>query len=231
MSRGSIYYWSVRGSFACFILGIVLLAGCGDADLDAFRFGLKSTPITLDPRFATDAASTRINRLLYRQLVDFDERFKPLPSLAVWTQLSPQHYRFVLGEKGRNFSDGTRLNAEDVVATYEFVLDESNGSAHRGTIKHIERIEVIDADTVDFLLSKPDALFPGLLVVGIVPKSRMLAGHAFNRQPVGSGDFSLVEWPEDGRLVLQRLRDKQRFEFVHVPKTDGAGLEAAARRN
>ena len=114
--------------------------------------------------------------------------------------------------------DGTRLNAEDVAATYEFVLEESNGSPHRGTIKHIKRIEVIDHDTVDFFLSKPDALFPGLLVVGIVPKAKMLEAHAFNRDPVGSGDFSMLEWPADGRLVLERIRDKQRFEFIHVPK-------------
>ncbi len=60
----------------------LLLGGCGDTGPETFRFGLKSAPITLDPRFATDAASTRVNRLLYRQLVDFDEQFKPLPSLA-----------------------------------------------------------------------------------------------------------------------------------------------------
>lgn len=218
MIPGKSYYLLVRGVYIPVVLGFLLLAGCGDAGPDAFRFGLKSTPITLDPRFATDAASTRINRLLYRQLVDFDEQFKPLPSLAGWSQLSPQHYRFVLGDSGRVFSDGTRLNAEDVAATYEFVLRESNGSPHRGTIKHIERIEVIDGDTLDFILSKPDALFPGLLVVGIVPKAKMLEKHAFNRNPVGSGDFSMLEWPADGRLVLERIRDKQRFEFIHVPK-------------
>ena len=218
MKAGKSYYWFVRGIYPAVVLGFLLLAGCGDPGPDAFRFGLKSTPITLDPRFATDAASTRINRLLYRQLVDFDAQFKPLPSLASWSRLSPRHYRFVLGDSGRIFSDGTRLNAEDVAATYEFVLEESNGSPHRGSIKHIEHIEVIDHDTVDFFLSKPDALFPGLLVVGIVPKAKMLETHAFNREPVGSGDFSMLEWPADGRLVLERLRDKQRFEFIHVPK-------------
>ncbi len=218
MSAGKIYNLFVRGIQLFVVLGFLLLGGCGDTGPETFRFGLKSAPITLDPRFATDAASTRVNRLLYRQLVDFDEQFKPLPSLAGWSQLSPQHYRFVLGDSGRVFSDGTRLNAEDVAATYEFILEESNGSPHRGAIKHIERIEVIDHDTIEFFLSKPDALFPGLLVVGIVPKSLLLEDHAFNRNPVGSGEFSMLEWPQDGRLVLERIRDKQRFEFIHVPK-------------
>lgn len=214
----SIYYLIVRAGFLQIVLIGMSLAGCGDVGSDAIRFGLKSTPITLDPRFATDAASTRINRLLYRQLVDFDEHFKPLPSLASWQQLSAQHYRFVLGDDGRRFSDGTRLDANDVAATYTFILDEANGSPHRGALKHIARIEVIDADTIDFFLTKPDALFPGLLVVGIVPESQMSEGHAFNRQPIGSGDFSMLAWPEDGRLVLERFGDKQRIEFVHVPK-------------
>ena len=200
------------------VVGLVLLVGCNEPSTDTIRFGLKAAPITLDPRFATDAASTRINRLLYRQLVDFDDRFKPLPSLASWRRLTPTHYRFSLGDAGRAFSDGSQLSAEDVVATYAFILDESNGSPHRGTLKHIERIEAIDNDTIDFFLSQPDALFPGLLVVGIVPKSKIDQRHPFNRHPIGSGAFSMLEWPEDGRLVLERLSDRQRFEFVHVPK-------------
>jgi len=206
------------GRYVLAFIALSVLVGCNEPSTDAIRFGLKSAPITLDPRFATDAASTRINRLLYRQLVDFDERFQPLPSLASWRRLSPTHYRFVLGEDGRTFADGTRLSASDVASTYEFILDETNGSPHRGTLKHIERIEVIDKDTLDFFLSKSDALFPGLLVVGIVSKTKQDEQHPFNRRPIGSGAFSMVEWPEDGRLVLERLSDGQRFEFIHVPK-------------
>ena len=194
------------------------LPGCAEPDTSNLRFGLSSNPITLDPRFATDAASSRLNRLIYRRLTDFDDGFNPVPSLATWEQLSPTHYRFALGAHGREFHDGTRLTAHDVKATYDSILEPDSGSARRGSIKHIESVVVIDDDTVDFELSRPDPLFPGFLGIGIVPAKLIQTGHAINRQPVGSGPMAVVDWPQDGKLTLKRLRDSQHFEFLLVPK-------------
>jgi peptide/nickel transport system substrate-binding protein len=84
------------GALTLLLLCLVLLAGCAESPRDNLRFGLTSMPVTLDPRHATDAASSRINRLLYQQLVDFDDQAMPTPSLASWTQVSPTHYRFQL---------------------------------------------------------------------------------------------------------------------------------------
>ncbi|MDH3413495.1 MAG: ABC transporter substrate-binding protein, partial [Gammaproteobacteria bacterium] len=178
------------------------------------RFGLASNPVTLDPRFATDAASTRINRLLYRQLVDFDAHFQPVPDLASWTVMDPQRYRFYLSYDRAPFNNGARLTAHDVKATYEFILDIKNASPHRGTLDMIERIEVRDDNTVDFVLSKPDPLFPGRLVVGILPRSEIIAGRRFNREPLGSGAFQFVSWPLDDLLRIRRRSDGLIAEFV-----------------
>ncbi len=54
-------------------LGLILsLSGCEQpADPDRIRFGIASAPLNLDPRFATDATSERINRLLYQRLINF----------------------------------------------------------------------------------------------------------------------------------------------------------------
>lgn len=200
-----------------FVLAVVLLSGCTKPVDDTIRFGLSRLPVTLDPRFATDAASYRINRLIYRQLVDFDSASKPIPALASWQKLSPQHYRFTLNKNGRVFSDGSILTVEDVKATYEFVLDKANASPHRVSLALIDQMVVNSPEQIDFILSKPDALFPGRLVMGILPAKLMQAGHAFNRQPVGSGPFQLVEWDGDSELLLQRRGDGQQLGFVAVP--------------
>jgi len=198
------------------LLFALMLAACGTQSHDVLRFGLSSSPVTLDPRFATDAASARINRLLYRQLVDFDDAFQAVPSLARWQQLAPDHYRFVLGGEGRRFHDGSRLTARDVKATYDFILDPAHASPHRATLDVIREIAAPDDDTVDFYLRHPDPMFPGRLVIGIVPAAQIAAGRRFNEQALGSGPFAMVAWPEPGRLQLRRISDGQAFEFVQV---------------
>jgi len=192
------------------------LTACGEPSHATLRFGLASAPVTLDPRFATDAASARIDQLLYRHLVDFDQHFQPVPDLASWRQLAPDHYRFTLGAAGRQFHDGSRLTAADVKATYDSILDPTHASPHRETLAMIRDIRVVNDDTVDFYLSAPDPLFPGRLEIGVLPAKQIAAGRAFNHDPLGSGPFRFVSWPEPGRLELKRLRDGQAFEFLTV---------------
>jgi len=197
----------------------MLLSGCSMPDADTIRFGLASTPTNLDPRFATDATSERINRLLYVRLVDFDEHARPVPALATWEQLTDRHYRFHLSGKGRRFHDGTRLDAGDIAATYRSILDPDTASPQRGTLAMVERIEIVNPDTVDFFLNRADALFPTFLTIGILPAAGIEAGNAFHHHPTGSGPFRLHSWPESGPLTLERISDRQLFVFeqVHDP--------------
>ncbi len=198
-------------------VAVIFLAGCSQPADNALRFGLSSAPINLDPRFATDATSTRINRLLYQRLVDFDDAYRATPSLATWQQLSPRHYRFTLqADKLGRFASGDFLSATDVKATYESVLDESVASPHRAGFTMVDRIEVYDENTVDFFLNKSDALFPGRLVVGILPQSVLGDNQSHSRAPNGSGTFEFVQWPEDGLLQLKRRHDGQLLSFIEV---------------
>ncbi len=205
--------------FALFLLLpiILLLAACAAPDNGALRFGLSKMPVTLDPRFSTDATSSRINRLLYQRLVDFDAASVPAPSLATWQKLSPLHYRFTLDSERALFSNGERLISEDVKATYAFILDAENASPHRLSLaRSIERIETRGDDVIDFILKEADLLFPGRLGIGILPKALIESKHPFNRSPLGSGAYQLVAWPDDTHLRLTRRSDDLLLEFIEV---------------
>lgn len=197
--------------FLCF-----WLVACTQASTSSVRFGLAEAPVNLDPRFATDATSSRINRLIYRSLIGFDQHYAPTPELATWEQVSLTHYKLHLGEMGRNFHDGSRLQAEDVKATYNFILDPRNASPHRTSLAHIQEVRTLDQDNVEFHLSKPDALFIGRLTIGIVPAKLIKQHHPFNTQPLGSGYFRFVQWSQSNRLILQRITDGLHVEFLEV---------------
>ena len=198
--------------FLCLLVSF--LSACADADRKSLAFGLNAGPVTLDPRFATDAISYRITRLIYKSLVDFDEQFKMIPELANWEQLAPDHYRFTLTGKYRIFHDGSRLTSADVKATYASVLNPVNASPHRGSIEMIESMQLLDEDTIDFKLSQSDPLFPGRLVIGILPAALINQQHNFNRLPIGSGPMRFSKWIDDSRLSMIRLHDNQGIEFI-----------------
>lgn len=203
-------------------------AGCTESPTDAVRFGLANAPTNLDPRFATDATSDRVNRLLYERLVDFNEAFEPIPALAHWVQVSPTHFRFHLNPNRKTFHDGTPLTAQDVKVTYDYILDAQHASPHRGTLAMIDDIKVQDEATIHFYLNQPDSLFPSFLAIGILPAHLIQANHPFHSQPVGSGPFSFVARPDETRLELIRLEDRQRFEFIKVKEPTVRALKLLA---
>ncbi len=205
-----------KSRFIClfFCFHLFFLNACSDADRQTIAVGLNAAPVTLDPRYATDAVSYRITRLIYKSLVNFDEQFQAVPDLASWEQLALNHYRFTLKENNREFHDGSRLTSADIKATYAAVLNPDNASPHKGSIEMIEAMELLDEDTIDFKLSQSDPLFPGRLVIGILPKKLISEKHDFNRNPVGNGPMRFLKWIDDSRLRLIRNDDNQVIEFI-----------------
>jgi len=195
---------------------ILIVAACSSQTTTGIKVGLDSAPVTLDPRFATDAVSYRITRLIYKSLIDFDEQYQVVPDLASWEQLALNHYRFTLGDQYRVFHDGTRLTSADIKASYESVLNPENASPHKSSIKMIESMVLIDNDTIEFKLSQDDPLFPGRLVIAILPMHLIEQGHKFNREPIGSGSFRFSDWEDYSRLKLVRVHDKQLIEFIAI---------------
>ena len=199
---------------AGFVL-VLLATGCSEAlDDDVLRFGLPTAPASLDPRFATDAMSYRLVRLLYRAPVRFDDQSRPMADLTTWERVSPRRYRFEIGA-GARFHDGTPILAGDLAATYRAVLDTRIASPHRVSLDNVAAIEIVDDRHVDFVLAQSDPSFPGKLFIGVMPAGAASAPRGSGRGGY-SGPFALVERRPGGTLLLERRRDGQRVRFEVV---------------
>jgi len=191
-----------------------LNSACQQVDPEIIRFGIPTPPKQLDPRLATDAVSSRINRLLYQRLVDFNAQLKAVPSLATWQKISPLQYRFTLKQPFSLFTNGQPLTTEDVKATYLSILDKKTASPHRSSIAMIKKIKIIDTKTLDFILTQADPQFPSYLVMGILPKKQLKSAHSFTDKPLGSGYFEFLKRFANSEILIKRRQDQQKFQFI-----------------
>jgi peptide/nickel transport system substrate-binding protein len=180
--------------------------------LSEINFAIAQAPLNLDPRYATDAASERVNRLIYQPLVDFDDAMQPAWILARGDVLNDKNYRFFLQKKAV-FHNGETLTAQDVKATYDSIL-KLKDSPHTAEFANIESIQVEDEKTILFQLKLPDKHFVEKLIIGILPKSLIEYNHDFSHNPVGSGALKFVSWQNN--LKLQRVSDDQLITLQEV---------------
>src|SRR5512139_147715 len=160
---------------------------------------LPGTPVSLDPRVATDAYGEQILQMTHASLVRRDAAGNAAPDLAgKWETPDPLTYRFRL-RPGLRFHDGRPLTSVDVRYTFEWILDPANRSPHRGLYRHVASIGTPDDRTVVFRLAEPFAPFLSTVVRGIVPAGSHAAGYA---PPVGAGPYRIDSVSPDGEAVL-----------------------------
>ena len=195
------------------LLSLCLLACNPIQTSSEIRFAIAQAPLNLDPRYATDAASERVNRLIYQPLVDFGAASKPEPVMASWQMIEDKQYRFTLIKNRMPFHNNTHLTAADVKATYDSFITLKD-SPLTAEFANIDRIEVEDENTVLFTLKQADMHFPAKLIVGILPKDLIEKNHDFSHNPVGNGALKFVSW--DNKLRLERVKDGVKITLQEV---------------
>ncbi|ALO45672.1 Putative Extracellular solute-binding protein [Pseudohongiella spirulinae] len=126
------------------------------------------------------------------------ESVTPNENFDVWTvRLRP----------GVQFHDGTALDAEALKWNFDN-LHKRQGSVTFGSIRDIDRMEIVDDLTVNYFLTRSVVPFPDMLTraVGwpVSPTAVQRYGEEAGLYPVGTGPFQLVEWRRDDRLELRR---------------------------
>ena len=106
------------------------------------------------------------------------------------------------------FHDNTKVTAQDVVFTYQTILDKATNSPLKDQIITLQKVEAKNDNTVEFTFIREIAHPEDLLTIGIVPE------HAFagiphdqlihapaNTTPIGSGPYQFGEYNKEKSLV------------------------------
>ncbi|UCB46045.1 MAG: ABC transporter substrate-binding protein [Spirochaetota bacterium] len=190
-----------------------------------------------DPGQAMDWYDTQVVYNLYSPLLYPTPDGKLRPHLAEsWEAVGGMldHWRFKL-RRGVKFHDGSELTAEDVAFSMERLM--SLGKGYSGIMGKVTA-RVIDNYTVDFVLAKPNAVFPATLTL-FWPLNKDLvlenkkpgeygqfgdyAQEWLNEHDAGSGPYMMVSHSPGERMEATRFKDY--FLGWEEPKPTEAPIE------
>jgi peptide/nickel transport system substrate-binding protein len=192
--------------------------------------GIATEPETLSPLlgYGRDGNSKIFDGLLTR---DADLNLQPalatgLPEVSEDGLTYTYHLR-----EDVEFSDGTPFTAEDVVFTYETLVDEGTNNPYRDDFAALAGVEAQGEHTVVFTLDHPYAAFAERTVWPIA-SAEAAAGQdvntgSYNTEPVGTGPYVLTDWVPGERLSFEANPDYwggapevTRLTWIVVPDDD-----------
>ena len=174
--------------------------------------GHSSKPDIINPILTSETISVTLLNLIFSGLLSFDSSGEAIPDVARNWDVSRDGmtWSFLLRNDVR-FHDGHPLTSHDVEFTYRSMIDPGVESPMSERYEVIDRMETEGDYIFRVVLKYPFAPFIHRLYRAIAPMHLLegedLRGNVFNREPVGSGPFKLVEWTDDDTIVLDANED------------------------
>src|SRR5207245_2829625 len=167
----------------------------------------------LNPHLATGAKDADASRIFYEGLVSFDPDGTIVPNLTAEIPtienggVARDGLSIIVKlKKGVQWHDGKPFTAEDVVFTWEYVMDPATAATTSGAYRDIARIDTLDPHTVKIVYKSPNPFWAKAF-------SNVIAKHVFapfkgarsreapaNLKPVGTGPYRFVDF-RPGDLV------------------------------
>lgn len=217
--------------------GLVPFAPPAFAAKGHLTMGMVLEPPHLDP---TAGAAAAIDEVVYANIMEgltrIDRDGTVKPALAESWEISPDGltYRFTL-QDGVKFHDGTALEADDVVFSFERARAEDSTNAQKALFEPIDKLEAADVRTVVITLKRPTGHFLFNLGWGdaviVAPES----AETNKTDPVGTGPFKFKRWVKGDSIELEANPDywdaavkleSATFQFIPDPAAAVAAMMA-----
>jgi len=142
---------------------------------------------------------------MYNTLVDFDEKYKIIPSLAEsWYNPDNVTWRFYL-RNDVEFHNGYDFSAEDV----RYTIEKLNHSR----LSIIEQIKVVDNYTMDIITTEPTPMLLNYLTQVCVI-SKKYHEETSNSYPVGTGPYMFNNYSNGNSITLKKFNNYWKYESL-----------------
>lgn len=199
---------------------LVLMFEAGPASTQARRggiitFALYQEPETLNSAIATQTASDEVNTFVIEGLLGVNEKGEYYPRLA--TEVPSRQNGGVSADgktityrlrAGLRWSDGRAVTCDDVKFTWEAIVHPRSGAVSTTGYRDMETVQCPNPTTVVLRYKTFYAPYLSRFVEeAIMPRHATgdpaeMTRWAYNRKPVGTGPFQLLEWVSGDHITL-----------------------------
>lgn len=164
-------------------------------------------PDTYCPLFTKVESNAEMLGLIYESLFKLTPEFQAEPLLAHSYAISPDGLSWTLYlNEGITWHDGTSFNAQDVVCTFDLILDEAYESPYRNLLAGVSSYKAETELSVRIELLEPDIFLGSKLTFPVVSRRQFEGREGLDAMlweaPVGTGAFRFVDTKNDRRLLL-----------------------------
>ncbi len=200
------------------MVGASLAALAMPAGAQSLRFAASAPLLTMDPHATNDFVTQMVMTQIYESLVRVDADLTLQPGLALsWEHRGGLVWRFKL-RPGVRFHDGTALAASDIVFSIARARAGRFWSAFAGPI---DRVEIVDPETIDVVTKAPDPLLPRkmsrLQIMSEAWARKHGAEKAHDLAATG-GDFHAQRNANGTGIMMLRSHDTQRTVMARNPQ-------------
>jgi peptide/nickel transport system substrate-binding protein len=162
---------------------------------------------TLLPPLISDAASAGLASLIYSGLVKYDGNLNLVGDLAKSWEISPDGLTLTFKlRRGVKWHDGAPFTAQDVLFTYQVMVDPKTPTAYSGDYLQVKQAEVLDDYTFRVTYPQPFAPALGSWALNILPRHLLegkdITASPLGRCPIGTGPFKFKEWRAGEKVAL-----------------------------
>jgi peptide/nickel transport system substrate-binding protein len=200
-----------RYGFAVIVAAMAVTGpACADKAHDTLRVAFDQPVRVIDALYNPNPEANLVDRAVMDNLISYDVATKSYRGQVAesWTQIDPTTLEIKL-RHGIKFTDGTELDADDVIYSFNFAIDPNVNFLFKDSrFGWIDRVEKIDRYTVRVHSKDPTAIMLARLWSGppILPAhihSQLADKTDFGRKPVGTGPYKVESFdPATGAAVL-----------------------------
>jgi len=206
-------------------------------------------PVTYNPHLSSGTKDDLIGRIVYEPLATIDSQGNIIPVLIAEVPTDTNGGLAADGKsvtyklkQGVKWSDGQPLTADDVVFTYDYIVDPKTAATSIAKYSTIARVEKVDPLTVKIVFKD---VTPGWFLPFFGAAGNILPKHIFekdkgegarnsanNLKPVGTGPYKVLDFKPGDAVTYDinpNYREANKPFFDRVELKGGGDATSAAR--